>query len=168
MDFRHAPRRLLPDHMELGLFLLKLPQLSQHFHRIAALRQHQAICQHRRQDGKFVFALPAKPLSRKCLLQSCHGADAARFHLLHRFVLTSAVHPQLVCFLLPDFLLGGRAAGIAHRHLHPEHAACDFQMGQAIAGWVPGDFVHSGAEFPGVFRTYGEPADAFQQFLHAL
>ena len=125
--------RPLPDHMELRLFLLQLPELPQHLHRVAPLRQHQSIGQHGHQNGDFIAALPAQPLSGEGPVQSGHGADSARLHLIHSLKLPAAVDSNLVHLLLPDLRLRPCAARIAHRHLHPQHASCDFQVGQSVA-----------------------------------
>ncbi len=159
---------LLPYHMELGLFLLQFAQLPQHPDSITALRQQQPIGQHRHQDRKGISALSSQPLPRKRPAKPRHGTDTARLHFFHRTVLGSRVNPQLVSLFLPDFPLGCGAAGIAHRHLYPQSASRDLQMGKAVAGGIPGYLIDPRPEILRIGRAQGKPADSLQQLLHAL
>ena len=163
-----ASRRLLPDHMELRLFLLQPAQLSQHFHLVAALRQHQAVSQHGHQNRKFIAALLSQSLSRKSFVQPCHGTDAPCGHLLHGLVLRPAVDSQLIHFLLPDLRIRPRTVRIAHGHPHPQNAPCDFQMGQPVSRAVSGYLIHPGGKVRPVFRTYDIAPDASKQLQKPL
>ena len=154
--------------MKLRFFLLQPAQLPQRLHRVASLRQRHAVCQHRRQERQRVAALHSQSLPRKGMLQPCDSADSPRPHILHGLILSAAVDPQLIHFLLPNLGTCFRAARVAHRHLHPQYASRNFQMSQPDTGSIPGYLVHPGGEIRPVFLTPGKAPDARKQLLKPL
>ena len=159
---------LAPHHMQLRLFLLQLPHLPQHLHRIRALRQHQPIGQDRRQNrGKILF-FKSQTLTRKGSAQARHGTDASRRHLIRSPEAGPAVHTQNIRLFHPGLLPRRGAVLIAYRHLDPEHASRHLQMSQPVSGRISGNLIDPRAEFLWIFPLPRITPNAFQQRLHSF
>ena len=148
--------------MELGIFLLQLPELQKSGVGVRPLRQKDLVGQYRLQHRRRPGPLKAQAVAGAGLGQSGDRHHAAGLGAVHGAELGARIQAQLVRLLLP-----GVFAAPQH-FLGPQGAAGDLQVGQAVALAVPGDLEDTGAKFTAVIRDGGEALQALHQLLHAL
>ena len=162
------PGGLVPDDVELGVFLLQLPQPQQGRVGVCAVGQLHLIGQHRLQHRACPGLLKAQALPRYGPAEARHRHHRPGGSLLHGAELHAGIDAQLVRFFLPNLVLRQARTAVGQQVLHPQCAAGDFQIGQPGALAVPGDLEHPGAELGRIVRDGGVPLQPLQEIVHAL
>ena len=155
----HMNLPLLPEQMQLGLFLFQLAQLGQCHRRVGSGRQRHPIGHHRLQQIGLSRRFCPQGLSCPGLGQAGHRRQRARGYFLRGGEFFPGVQPQLNDFLLHRLSLG---IEIAQLGSGLQTAAGDLQPGQSVSLGIPGNFVHPGGKFRRIFPFRRIPIQNFQ------
>ena len=155
---------VLPQQVELGVFLLQLPQLGQGLGGVAALGQVYPVGHHRLQDGRLSFRLRSQGLANIGGGKTGDGRQLPGIHFLRGGEFVPGVQPQLHQLLLQRIPF---PVGVAQILSHLQTAAGDLHPGQPGPSGIPGDFVHPGGKGASVFFLRGVSVQQGQQLLHA-
>ena len=159
-------QRLVPDEVELRVFLLQLAQLRQQGARVAPLRQRDTVGHHRLEHRLRRRALRADALPRIRRGKPLHGADAAGRDLVRRVELRAGVQPDgadlLRDGLVPVF------GKIRERCAHLQAAAGDLHAGEAAALRVAHDLVDLRAELRRILRLRREALERGKKGVHPV
>ena len=143
-------QRLVPDDVQLRVFLLKLTQTRQKRARIHIRRQTDAVRQHRLERRRHGRRRAAESLPGIRLREALHGAYAPGRDGLRRVEFLAGVEPDGIHLLLHGRV---RPAGeIRQRCAHAQLPARDLQAREAIALRVAHDLEYPRAEFLRVLR----------------
>ena len=158
---------LSPGHhqMKLGVFLLQLPQLGQHRHRVRPLGQGHPVGHHRLQHRSQGIRFRSQGLSGPGLGQARHRRQASGLDFLRGGKFLCGVAAQLL-----DFFLLGFSGSVYITYAFPDFqtASGNLQPGEPAPLGVPGDFIHPGGKFRRIFRLRGVGVQDFQQLCHPL
>ena len=153
---------LVPDNVQLGVFLFQLAQLHQGGVDVGLRGQQQLAAEHRLQQGGRRCALAAQALARPGFGQAGDGADRSRRRLFGGGEPGAGIHPDLVGLFLPGFPLG-----LAFQQgLYPQHTTGDLEPGEPDPLGVAADLVDTGGKFGGPGGHPGIEPQPFQQLLH--
>ena len=155
-----------PGHVELGVFLLQLPQGLQG--RGGVRVRLDPIGQHRLQGRNRPGCLEAKALAGEGAAQAGDGHYRPGGGLVHKLKFCAGVDSELVRFFLPDLLFRDAVPAVGQEILRFQDAAGDLQVRQPGAPAVPGDLEDPGAELRRIGPRGGVAANGSQQLLHAL
>ena len=167
----HPPHHLyvnlpvLPEQMQLGFFLLQLPQLGQNLRRVGTSGQIHPVGHNRLQH----IGLPRRFRSQRL---PCVGFGKPRHrsqlpggNFLRGGEFVGGVPPQLYDLFLPRFVL---PVDITQRGANLQAAAGDLHPGQAVSLGVAGDFIDFGGKFAGIDRFRGVFVQNIQQRPYAV
>ena len=160
----HMDLPILPQQVELGVFLLQLPQLGQGLGRIAELGQVHPVGHHRLQHGLGPLGLRPQGLAHVGGGKAGDCRQLSGGHLLRGGEFVPGIQPQLhqLFFQCLAFLIA-----VAKILAHLQAAAGDLHPGQPGSPGVPGDFVHPGGKGASVFPPGGAGIQQGEQPLHA-
>ena len=139
----HLNAAAFPEDVQLGVFLLQLPQPGQHRHGIAASGQLHPIGHDRLQQRRCTGRLRAQSLSREGGGKPRDRAEAARACLLRRSEFLPGVQPDLHDLFFQRIAL---LVCIIYNVAHLQPAPGDPQPGQPRPLGIPGDFIDPGGE----------------------
>ena len=149
----------LPQEMQLRFLLFQLAELWQYHRRVGTGGQSHPVSHHRLQQVGLSRRFRPQGLSRPGLGQTGHRRQRARGYFLRGGEFFPGVQPQLNDFLLHRLSLGIEVAQLGSGL---QAAAGDLQPGQSISLDVPGNFVHPGGKFRGIFPFRRIPIQNFQ------
>ena len=158
-------QRVVPHHMELGVFLLQRAQRPQGVVGVGALGQLHPVVEHRLQNGHPGVRLAAQPLPGIGFGQPRYGAHRSGGGLADEPELAAGVQPQLVGLLLKG---GPGVRPGAEGGFHLQDAAGDLQIGQPGALVVGADLEHLRAKIRRGGGHPGVPLQAGEQRVNAL
>ena len=150
MDFLQLA---VPHDMELGFLFLNLPQVRQHRMGVAAVRQFDAVSQHRLQDRDIRVFFRPDSLSGMGLFQPGHRTDHPCVRALHRLVFLSGIDAYLI-----DLSFHPRKSVF-----DLQRPAGNFQISQPVPLVVSGNLVHLRAELCRVRRPRRQSAYPVQK-----
>ena len=167
----HPPHHLymnlaaFPEQMQLGFFLLQLPQLGQNLCRVGTSGQIHPVGHDRLQHIGLSRWFRSQRLSCISLGKPRHRSQLPGGNLLGGGEFVGGVPPQLYDLFLPRFVL---PVDITQRGANLQAAAGDLHPGQAVALGVAGDFIDFCGEFVGIGWFRGVFVQNIQQRPYAV
>ncbi len=161
MNFFHI---FHPFHMEQRFFLFQLPQTLKHSMAVTPFRQFHPVSKYRSQHRRSGGFLSSKSFSRIRFGQPCYSTDHAGRHLLKRFIFSSRVHPQFVCFFLPGIFL---IISSGKHSLHLKFAPGNLHMRETFSLTVSGNLKDLGTESFRIQRYLQVLLHSFQKPLYS-
>ena len=156
---------LVPENVQLRIFLLQLAEFGQHRHGVAALGQIHPVGHDRFQHRRLTGRLHAQSLTGKSSRQARHRHQRSSLRLFRGGEFIGGVKPQL------DGLFGDLVAllvYITQFRANFQPSSGDFHPGQAVALRITGNFIYPRAEFRRVSLLGTVGIQQFDQLVHAL
>ena len=161
----HMDLAVLPQKLQLGLFLFQQPQLGQHHRRIRARGKAYPVGHHRLQRTFLPFRFRSQGLARIGLGQARHRDQFPRFRNFRGREFVAGVGAQLKNLFFHTFTFG---IFVSQRGAHLDLSAGDFHPGQAISLRIMRNFIGLCRKFLGIRLDWGVNVQNFQKLLHAL